>query len=114
MKSLGIVLIAASILTACNKEERLCYLYAVNQDTIRLRITIADKAVNGSLIYNFYEKDRNIGTIRGTHSGDTIRAEYEFRSEGMTSTREVIFLKKKKSLIDLGSGGLELDEISCN
>ena len=71
-----------------------CYLYAKNKDSISLQVTINDKSVSGELIYSFHEKDMNQGIIQGELRGDTLLAEYEFKSEGIVSVREVAFLKK--------------------
>ena len=51
-------------------------------------------AVTGSLSYKFYEKDSNKGEIDGKLNGDTLIADYKFMSEGILSTRQVIFLIK--------------------
>lgn len=71
-----------------------CYLYTKNKDSIRMQITINDKAVSGELIYSFSQKDMNQGILQGELRGDTLLAEYEFKSEGIVSVREVAFLKK--------------------
>lgn len=48
--------------------------------------------MTGHLTYDFYEKDKNEGTIAGELNKDTLIADYTFRSEGTTSIREVAFL----------------------
>ena len=57
-----------------------------------LHANIGDSAVTGNLYYNFYEKDKNNGTITGKMKGDTLIADYTFMSEGTQSIREVAFL----------------------
>jgi hypothetical protein len=47
--------------------------------------------VNGTLEYNIYEKDKNTGVIAGTMQDNILRATYEFQSEGVKSTRNVVF-----------------------
>ena len=71
-----------------------CYLYTANKDTISLQITINGHSVTGALNYSLHEKDRSQGVIQGEVRGDTILADYEFKSEGIVSLREVAFLKK--------------------
>ena len=84
-----------------------CYLYTVNKDTFQLAITAVNKNdVEGSIIYNFYEKDKNSGTIAGVIKGDTILADYTFNSEGTSSVREVIFIRKGDQLAE-GYGPME-------
>jgi len=86
-----------------------CYAYTTNKDTVILQISVSDTLVSGTLEYKLYEKDRNKGTIRGSMKGDTLYADYVFSSEGMVSTREVVFLKKDSMLTE-GYG--ERDEIN--
>jgi hypothetical protein len=86
-----------------------CYAYTTNKDTVILQISVSDTLVSGTLEYKLYEKDRNKGTIRGSMKGDTLYADYLFFSEGMESTREVVFLKKDNMLTE-GYG--ERDEIN--
>lgn len=76
-----------------------CYGYLA-QDTAYLALSGARPAVTGTLIYHYAGKDRNRGTIRGTFSGDTLRADYTFLSEGVTSVREVVFLKRGAGLVE--------------
>jgi hypothetical protein len=52
------------------------------------------------LTYNIFEKDGNMGSLRGRVIGDTILAAYTFQSEGVTSVREVAFLKKDSILVE--------------
>jgi hypothetical protein len=56
--------------------------------------------VSGDLLYHYFEKDRNSGTINGEVKGDTIFVTYTFISEGIESKREVVFLKKGDELIE--------------
>ncbi|MEO6166247.1 MAG: hypothetical protein ABIO46_01960 [Chitinophagales bacterium] len=71
-----------------------CYVYTSGKDNINLHIQISGNLVSGNLAYNFFEKDKNTGTIQGELKGDTVFADYKFMSEGKESTREVAFLKK--------------------
>lgn len=81
-------------------ENRMCYTYLKQKDTVSLSLTKVGNAVTGELNYNFYEKDKNSGTMAGTVKGDTILAEYTFNSEGKSSVREVAFLQKGDQLIE--------------
>ena len=128
MKSFIATLFFTAILTACNNDSEKtnqaatdntspeqskpvteCYLYTKNKDSIRLQVTINDKSVSGELVYSFYEKDMNQGIIQGELRGDTLLAEYEFKSEGIVSTREVAFLKKRDGFAE-GYGEAEEKE----
>lgn len=77
-----------------------CYSHVDSKDTVKISLTVSENSVTGDLSYNLFEKDRNVGKIKGTVFGDTLIAEYEFRSEGMMSVREVAFLRKGKSLVE--------------
>lgn len=78
-----------------------CYQGIIKNDTITLRIDVKGTDVpSGKLSYKFFEKDKNDGTIKGTMSGDTLFANYTFNSEGKTSEREVVFLKKGNIFIE--------------
>ena len=70
-----------------------CYAYTA-QDTVYLTLAGPAAATTGNLIYHYAGKDRNRGTIRGAFSGDTLRAEYTFQSEGTESVREVAFVRR--------------------
>lgn len=86
-----------------------CYEYIQGKDTIQANLLVQSKAVTGDLIYKIFEKDKNVGTIIGTISGDTLIANYTFISEGQKSEREVAFLRKNKSLIE-GYGESEMKD----
>lgn len=77
-----------------------CYAHISATDTVRLTLQIAPPTVTGQLIYNYFEKDRNQGTISGTMHGDTLLADYTFRSEGTTSVRQVAFLRRDIGFIE--------------
>ena len=126
MKYLSFFSIVIVLLIACNNDEqkstdngnnksakpaepivtKSCYQSINNKDTVLLDLTVADKVVSGNLQYNFFEKDKNKGTFSGEMRGDTILVDYIFASEGTTSTRQVIFLKKGNTLVE-GYGEIE-------
>lgn len=65
-----------------------------------MKITENNGVVSGTLMYNFFEKDKNTGTIKGEMKGDLLVAEYSFHAEGMESVREVAFKKMGKNFIE--------------
>ena len=71
-----------------------CYAYIKVKDTVYLKLEKLSGVVTGNLSYNFYEKDSNKGELNGKLHGDTLIADYKFMSEGILSTRQVIFLIK--------------------
>jgi hypothetical protein len=77
-----------------------CYVLENRKDTVSLKITIDKNHVSGDLLYHYFEKDRNTGTINGEIKGDTIFATYTFMSEGIESKRGVVFLTKGDDLIE--------------
>lgn len=113
-KQIIIGLLISGLFTACKKEEKgikdqpkpqvastltnECYQLVNGKDTVTASLTIDGQKVSGNLIYNFFEKDKNTGSILGTIKGDTLVADYTFQSEGQESIRQVIFLRKDKTL----------------
>ncbi len=89
-----------------NATEIACYRYASEKDTVLLQMENMNDEVAGTLSYNYFEKDKNDGTFEGKMVGDTLRANYTFDSEGTTSIREVLFVKKGNKLIE-GFGEME-------
>jgi hypothetical protein len=83
----------------------ICYSTA-DKDNVVLKMNISDSAVTGTLVYNLYEKDKNLGTCEGKLYGDTLIANYHFMSEGIKSVREVAFLIKDSIAIE-GFGDVE-------
>lgn len=73
---------------------------SIGKDTAQLELKTTGHKVTGTLRINLYEKDLNEGTIDGEMKGDTLIADYTFYSEGTSSIREVVFLKKKDQLIE--------------
>jgi hypothetical protein len=77
-----------------------CYEYVQGNDTIQANLLVQSNDVSGELTYKLFEKDKNSGAIIGTIHGDTLIADYTFMSEGVSSVRQVAFLRKNKSLIE--------------
>ena len=72
-----------------------CYQAITGKDTISLTVDRTEtEKISGQLSYKFFEKDRSEGTIKGVIMGDTLLADYTFKSEGVLSVRQVVFLKK--------------------
>ena len=89
------------------KPVKMCFLYAVDKDSISFNIEKIDEHVRGDLNFNFYQLDGSWGTFEGLMNGDTLRGIYDFEAEGTKSKRELIFLKKGDTLIH-GKGETEL------
>lgn len=83
-----------------------CYASASNGDSIQLKVEVFEKAVVGTLQYNWKEKDRNKGEYEGVMKGDTLFADYRFMSEGKESARQVAFLIKDGKATE-GYGDME-------
>ena len=94
---------------AKDSRDRECFQLVKKNDTIMLNIAQNSNNVNGELHYHFHEKDANMGTISGIFIGDTLIADYTFKSEGMTSVRETIFVRKGNTLVQ-GIGEMEEKE----
>lgn len=84
-------------ITAPAKE---CYEYTNGKDTIELSMAITNgNNVAGDLKYAWFEKDSNTGMFSGMFKGDTLYADYTFQSEGVTSIREIVMLRKGDNLL---------------
>lgn len=83
-----------------------CFQHIAQKDSAFLSLDTKNNQVSGQLSYRLYEKDKNNGTVAGVVKGDTIIADYTFQSEGMTSTRQVVWLKKNGQLLE-ATGDIE-------
>jgi hypothetical protein len=83
-----------------------CYEMVMKKDTATLELQVKDTTVAGKLNFHFFEKDRNEGQLTGVVRNDRIIADYTFKSEGMTSVREVVFKIKDHTLLQ-GFGDLK-------
>lgn len=82
-----------------------CYQMTMKRDTADLNLTVKDSLVTGTLDYQFFEKDKNTGILKGVLRNNKIYADYTFQSEGVTSVREVIFKIQNGALLQ-ASGDL--------
>lgn len=89
-----------------------CYLFANERDTIKLSYLQKGNKIEGWMNYDFYEKDGSIGEVEGEISGDTLKLEYDFLSEGMISEQQVYFLKKGNYKLYRGSGEMRMTDDS--
>ena len=119
-RDLTFLMFAICVFTSCKKEineplvtptvqeemvasesQIVCYQGIIKKDTINLSLHIEpNQEIKGELAYLFFEKDKNNGTIIGQMTGDTLKANYTFMSEGKKSDREVVFLRKGKIMIE--------------
>ena len=72
--------------------EKLCYSYE-GKDTIKLNLVLTGAVVTGDLHYHYASKNDNMGAITGIFKNDTLKANYTLSAKGISSVREVIFLK---------------------
>ncbi|HEV8082519.1 MAG TPA: hypothetical protein VGP55_04920 [Chitinophagaceae bacterium] len=86
--------------TSGKKNPLNCYRYINNKDTIILKVVDVNGFMTGTLVYNFYEKDKNMGTIQGEIKDETLFADYSFSSEGVQSVRPVAFKKEGEDLLE--------------
>lgn len=78
-----------------------CYNVIIKKDTVSMTLNIKGTQIaSGKLIYSLFEKDKNEGTLVGEVKGDTLLAEYTFMSEGVSSIRQVAFLKKGNTYVE--------------
>ncbi|HMF71176.1 MAG TPA: hypothetical protein VK616_06855 [Flavitalea sp.] len=99
---------ATGAISPANKTGKMCYANFDNNDTIIISFARTDNIIKGELLYQFDEKDRNMGEIKGVMKGDTIIADYTFISEGINSVRQVVFLKHGDEMVE-GFGSVSDD-----
>lgn len=68
-----------------------CYTQVAQRDTALLQLVNKDSHINGTLSYNYYQKDRNDGTVEADISGNIVSGWYIFKSEGVVSVRQVLW-----------------------
>ncbi|PSL46263.1 hypothetical protein CLV51_103239 [Chitinophaga niastensis] len=68
-----------------------CYMKILGKDTMLLQLSFLDSVATATLVYNYFEKDKNTGEMKGILHNGIIRGKYTFFSEGISSTRPVIF-----------------------
>jgi hypothetical protein len=69
-----------------------CYHAQVGSSNALLEITEQkSEKTSGSLIFQNYEKDSSYGKFTGTFKDKKLTASYTFQSEGVESTRDIIF-----------------------
>src|SRR5690606_32244925 len=78
----------------------LCFTLQNEKDTVALSLMLLGNHVAGKLMYHYFEKDRNVGTLIGEMKGDTVFAEYTFMSEGKESKRHVSFLIRDNEAVE--------------
>ena len=116
MKKLFILISITASIISCKQEKKTedksfpievaCYGYNENGTNISFRITRVDPVVQGTLIYNWAEKDRNSGSFKGTLEDNIILGSYTFLSEGKQSIREVAFKIENGELVE-GFGAIK-------
>jgi hypothetical protein len=77
-----------------------CYEYALQGDTITLHLVHIGDMFTGALYYKLKEKDLNVGTIKGSMTNNVLVADYTFKSEGTSSTRQVAFKKVGNTFVE--------------
>ncbi len=87
--------------------DTICYAFTNTRDTVLLNILAVGTSINGTLTYNYYEKDKNTGILSGKIIGDTMLADYTYNSEGTTSIRELVLVKRNDGTLMQGYGEME-------
>lgn len=74
--------------------QTMCFLKTTgtaNQDSTKLKLVINGDLVTGDFAHYPYEKDRRVGTLAATRSGNLISGQWFFMQEGMNDTLQVEF-----------------------
>lgn len=76
-----------------------CYHGQVGSSNSLLQIAeTKGEVINGSLVFQNYEKDSSYGTFTGKYLNNQLTIAFKFMSEGSESTREIIFTKDGDNL----------------
>ena len=79
---------------------KVCYLWSMNTDTVKLSLATKGDSISGSLDYLPFEKDSRIGKLnRGQWHGDTLFIQYISTQEGQDSECEFAILKSGNCLL---------------
>ncbi len=77
-----------------------CYMANTGKDSVFASLDDNLGTITGKMRYKNFEKDSSFGDVIGSKNGDTLKLNYTFQSEGMTSEREIYFLQKDGNLIE--------------
>lgn len=85
-----------------------CYMAVDGRDTALLNLKTHGRKVTGILFFNYYKKNKNIGSIKGNFKGDTLLVDYLLTVEHQKTIyrNPLAFLKKDGKLI-MGVGVIE-------
>ncbi len=81
-----------------NKE--IVYIHNKNKNEFVLSFIREGDSVVGKFNYHLNGRDENNGTIKGVIKGNLLIADYDFMSEGINSTRQVVFKMEEGSLLE--------------
>jgi len=108
-----IFLVLIPNLTQSDPNLATCYHGKVGSSNSLMQITDQNGVeVNGTLIFQNYEKDSSYGSFSGKYIDNKLTATFEFNSEGSQSVREITFTKEGKNLIGDGFTYQVIEE--CN
>ena len=96
-----------------------CYLYTLNNDSVKLQLKDSNNIISGNLDYLPYEKDGTIGALYDLKfMGDTLFGMYKSYQEGMEFVGEIAMLKKGNTIIltndNVESENYKLDSLYTN
>ncbi len=75
-----------------------CFTQINKRDTATLQLDAKGITITGPLSYNYYQKDRNGGTLQAEIVGNILIGWYLFRSEGIMSVRQAAWKISKNQL----------------
>jgi len=75
-----------------------CFVQIFKKDTATMQLDAKGITITGPLSYNYFEKDRNGGTVQAEMDGNILTGWYLFRSEGVMSVRQVAWKVGKGEL----------------
>lgn len=93
-------------------EGKSCYLGVVGKDSVKMEIDRNGTDFKGFLSYKRFESDSSLGELNGTISGDTLKGNFNFLSEGMISINETYFLLKDGKLLQGWGDMVNVDDMT--
>lgn len=85
-----------------------CYTAVDGRDTAMLNLKREGNKITGILFFNYYKKNKSLGSIKGSFKGDTLLVDYLFTINGQKTIyrNPLAFLKKNGKLL-MGVGIIE-------
>ncbi len=107
------------IINSSTFRDSLCFMKVagfLSQDTTAVRLVNRNGIITGEYVWCPAEKDKRVGTLDGTLSGDTIRAKWYYMQEGNRYVEDVKFYFDSNRLVQRGylADSITFARVNCN